>query len=124
MLIAGLFCIIGHAWPIYFRFKGGKGIAVAGAISLMLDWRHFLIVLGVFLVGAIVSKRVSVGSLCASLAYPFAFWILGEVSVLRFILSALIVITVFWLHRENIKRLAKGEEPPFKFKTSASKDNS
>ena len=107
-------CLIGHCWPVYFRFKGGKGVSVAGAIAVWLDWRLILILIAVFLILAFVSKRVSVGSLSAALAYPFAMLLLGGFDWHQLALGFLILVLVFFTHRENIKRIIAGTEPVFR----------
>ena len=107
-------CLVGHTWPLYFRFKGGKGVSVAGAIGIWLDWRLFLILIAVFLILAFASKRVSVGSLAAGLAYPFVMLLLGGFAWHQLALGFFILALVFFSHRENIKRIAAGTEPEFR----------
>lgn len=107
-------CLIGHCWPIYFRFKGGKGVSVAGAIAVWLEWRLILILIAVFLILAFASKRVSFGSLSASLAYPFAMLLLGCFAWYQLALGFFILVLVFFTHRENIRRIIAGTEPVFR----------
>lgn len=107
-------CLIGHCWPAYFRFKGGKGVSVAGAIAVWLDWRLILILIAVFLILAFVSKRVSVGSLSAGLVYPFAMLLLGGFAWHQLALGFFILVLVFFTHRENIRRIIAGTEPVFR----------
>ena len=107
-------CLLGHSWPIYFRFKGGKGVSVAGAIAIWLDWRLFLILIAIFLILAFVSKRVSVGSLSAGLSYPFVMLLLGGFSWHQLALGFFILALIFFSHRENIKRIIAGTEPVFR----------
>ena len=106
--------LVGHTWPLYFRFKGGKGVSVAGAIAIWLDWRLFLILIAIFLILAFVSKRVSVGSLSAGLAYPFVMLLLGGFSWHQLALGFFILALIFFSHRENIKRIIAGTEPVFR----------
>ena len=66
--IAGMGCFLGHAFPIFFGFKGGKGVTVGAAIALMTDWKAFLIILAVFVIAFMISKIVSVSSISAAVA--------------------------------------------------------
>lgn len=106
--------LIGHCWPLYFRFKGGKGVSVAGAIAVFLDWRLFLILVAVFLLAAFFSKRVSVGSLAAGAAYPIVMFALGGFAWHQLALAFFILVLVFFSHRANIGRLINGTEPVFR----------
>jgi glycerol-3-phosphate acyltransferase PlsY len=112
--VAAMACIAGHCWPVFFDFKGGKGVAVAGGIALYLDIRFFLACLGVFLIGALISKRVSVGSISACIAYPFLQLLMGERYIPHLLIGGLIFLVVIIQHRSNIKRLARNEEPEVK----------
>ena len=107
-------CLIGHCWPLYFGFKGGKGVSVSGAIAVWLDWRLILILVAVFLLAAFLSKRVSVGSLAAGAAYPIAMLLLGGFAWHQLALAFFILALVFFTHRGNIKRLLNGTEPVFR----------
>ena len=89
-------------------------MSVAGAIGIWLDWRLFLILIAVFLILAFASKRVSVGSLAACLAYPFVMLLLGGFAWHQLALGFFILALVFFSHRENIKRIAAGTEPEFR----------
>nr|WP_325301132.1 glycerol-3-phosphate 1-O-acyltransferase PlsY [uncultured Oscillibacter sp.] len=114
---AALFCLLGHMFPCMFRFKGGKGILSGGAVALMIDWRVALVVWGGFLILAILTKYVSLGSLWAGASFPFATWIFHPgtagpdpaIIALAFLLGGLVV----WKHRGNIKRLLAGNESKF-----------
>ena len=115
MAIAGAFCIIGHCFPLYFGFRGGKGVSVSGCIALLLDWRMFLIIVAVFGVAAVLSGRVSLGSVTAALAYPWAYLLLpGNGIDSGFWVCCLVMVLVIFLHRANIGRLLRGTEPKFK----------
>ena len=110
---AALFCLLGHMFPCMFGFKGGKGILSGGAIALMVDWRVALVVWGGFLLLAILTKYVSLGSTWAGASFPFATWFCFPdqpvVVVLAFLCGGLVV----WKHRANIKRLLSGTESNF-----------
>ena len=108
----GLFCLLGHMFPCMFRFKGGKGILSGGAIAIMIDWRVALVVWGGFLILAILTKYVSLGSVWAAAAFPFATWFVYR-DVRLTALGALIGVLVLYMHRSNIHRLLTGTENKF-----------
>ena len=113
-LFAGLFCMIGHMVPCMFRFKGGKGVLSGGIVAIMLDWRVALIVWGGFLLLAVLTRYVSLGSIFAGTAFPFATYFVMHSLVLA-ILSGCCGALLIWGHRANIRRLLKGEENKFSF---------
>ncbi|MEE1319003.1 MAG: glycerol-3-phosphate 1-O-acyltransferase PlsY [Ruminococcus sp.] len=118
MYISGFACIIGHSYPIYFHFKGGKGIVTAAGMMLVLDWRVFLLILGTFLIVFICSKIISLSSLVSAVLFGFYTFILayfvdhGTALYITFCTTAAFGIGVFVIikHKDNIKRLMKGEE--------------
>ena len=111
---AGLFCLLGHMFPCMFKFKGGKGILSGGTIALMMDWRVALVVWGGFLVLAILTKYVSLGSCWAGASFPFATWFVYENGVLT-VLAVIIGGLILWKHRGNIVRMIHGNENKFSF---------
>ena len=111
--VGGLACLVGHCFPILHGFHGGKGVSVGAAIALAVDWRVFLVVVAAFLLAALLSRKVSLGSVCGSVAITVAAFIF-HVSTPRLILSIIGMIIVIFQHRENLSRLIKGTEPDFK----------
>ena len=109
---AGLFCLLGHMFPCMFHFRGGKGILSGGAIAIMIDWRVALVVWGGFLILAIATKYVSLGSCWAGASFPFATWFVFWDPILL-VLAAVMGGLILWKHRENIKRLLAGNESKF-----------
>jgi len=115
-LVAGIFVILGHMFPVYFGFKGGKGVLTAAALILTLDWRIFLIGIGLFIAVVLSTKYVSLGSMIGVSVVPFCvyffydrnWWFVGA--------TVLIAAIVVFMHRANIKRLINGTESKFKFK--------
>lgn len=106
-------CLIGHCWPVWFGFRGGKGVSVSACIALVLDWRVFLVIAAVFAVAALASKRVSVGSMAAALVCPWSRLLFaGETDAVFWVCLWMMVVVLF-LHRGNLRRLLRGEEPPF-----------
>ena len=109
---AGLFCLLGHMFPCMFHFKGGKGILSGGAIAIMIDWRIALVVWGGFLILAILTRYVSLGSCWAGASFPFATWFVYH-NVVITVLGAVIGLLILYMHRGNIKRLLTGTENKF-----------
>ena len=109
-VIGSLFAITGHLFPVYYGFKGGKGVLCGLASLLMVDWRIGLLVVAVFAVVVAICKRVSLGSICACASAPLWCLLLG-VPGLHTVYVLLAASWLIWCHRSNIKRLLKGEEP-------------
>lgn len=109
---SGIACLVGHCFPIYHNFKGGKGVSVGAAIALAVDWKVFLWVVAAFLLGALLSKKVSLGSICAAVSITIAALVF-QVSTPRLILCIVGMVLVVFQHRENIKRLINGTEADF-----------
>lgn len=109
---AGVFCLLGHMFPAMFKFKGGKGILSGGTIAWMIDWRVALVVWGGFLILAIATKYVSLGSCWAGLSFPFVSWFVYH-SFLILVLAVICGGLILFQHRENIKRLIHGTENKF-----------
>lgn len=115
--IAGLFCMIGHSFPVYFKFKGGKGILVGASVMLCTSIPTFVLSLLIFGIVVGFTKYVSLGSIMASLMYPFilarmnaVFYTLPGRSDLGEMFAFVMACITIFLHRENIKRLGKGTE--------------
>ncbi len=120
--LCGFFCIVGHSYPVFFKFKGGKGIVTAAATMLVTDWRVFVMILATFLIIFICSKIISLASIiCAALfpLYTFIMCFFIDYLILHYELwyvfgsvatALLISIFVIIKHASNIKRLINGEE--------------
>ena len=117
VLIGGLGCELGHMFPVFFGFKGGKGILSGGTLVWLLDWRVALIAWGLFAALWLATKYVSLGSVSAAVSMPIATWFFCGHSALYTALAAVIAALVVWCHRENIRRLARGEERKFRWHT-------
>jgi glycerol-3-phosphate acyltransferase PlsY len=109
LAIVGVAAFVGHVFPVWLRFRGGKGVATAAGVLTAFDWRVALAVLVVWLAVAAVTRYSSLASIAAAVAAPFvAWWLAGTGPVLAAVagMSALIVLR----HRANIAKLARGEE--------------
>ena len=123
VLLGGLGCELGHMFPVFFGFKGGKGILSGGTLVWLLNWRIGLIAWGLFAVLWLLTRYVSLGSLCATLSMPVSTYFFCGRSVLYTVLAVLVASLVVWCHRENITRLLRHEERRFRWHTGAPKDN-
>jgi glycerol-3-phosphate acyltransferase PlsY len=111
---AGTFSVIGHNWPVYFNFRGGKGILTTATVIFMLDWRIGLSVLALFIIIVAITRYVSLGSIVGSVAVPMAAWIFGH--DLFFILFMIFLgFLAIFRHKANIKRLIEGNENKLSF---------
>lgn len=110
---SGMACLIGHCFPVFYKFKGGKGVSVGAAIALVLDWRMFLICLVAFALVAVLTRKVSLSSCAAAVSLPVASLLLSSPKpiVVMCILGATLVV---FRHRENLRRVLNGTEPDFK----------
>ena len=116
---AGLFCVLGHIFPLYFKFKGGKGVAACTGMVIIVDWRIALILFVVFIGVILISKWISLGSIVIALLYPvliFAFYKNFILVAVALLFTAIVIVA----HRENIKRLAKGTENKISIKNKKS----
>lgn len=112
LLIAGLGSIIGHNWPLYFGFKGGKGVLTTFAVLLMMDWKIALTLFGIFIICVIIFKIVALGSVSVAVLFPIISYIgiYGEKSYFFIGISILLSCLVIFRHLANIKRIIKGTE--------------
>ena len=110
----GLSTLVGHIWPVWLNWKGGKAVATGLGVFLGLSWQVGLATLGVFLLIITLFRIVSLASVCAALALPLIMFLSFENSnfSLPFLMVSLLAMTlVIWRHRENIARIIKGKEP-------------
>ena len=107
---AGMFCLLGHMFPVTFR--GGKGILSGGTIALMIDWRVALVVWGGFLILAIATRYVSLGSCWAGLSFPFVTWFVYQDELIA-VLAVIIGGLILFKHRGNMVRIVQGTESKF-----------
>ena len=120
--VAGISVILGHMFSIYYKFKGGKGIATGIGVILVLNWQIALIVALFALLVMLLSRYVSLGSISGVTLYFVLSIFLRDANIIAgptitFVVTALIIaVLIIYKHRENIKRLKKGEENKISFK--------
>lgn len=114
VLVAGLACIVGHIFPAFYEFKGGKGILAGSILVIMLDWRMALVAWCLFFLSVVLTRFVSLGSIIAAASVGVTAFFLYDrpVYILLAVVTAALVI---WSHRSNVVRLLKGNENKFKF---------
>lgn len=110
-ILFGAFAILGHIFPVFAKFNGGKGVATLGGVIAAVHPIAWLISLGVFLIVLIISRYVSLSSIIAALAFPFLIiFVLKDYSVVLNLFSIFIAVVIVFMHRKNIGRLLKREE--------------
>lgn len=117
--LAGLFAIIGHTFPVFFKFKGGKGIATSLGVLITTNWQIGLICLVFALVLMVLTQMVSVGSIAAAILYPVLTIFINQNYIAdgNYIIFAIILaVLIVFNHRENVKRLLSGTENKISFK--------
>ena len=113
LAVACAAALTGHCFPIYYRFRGGKGVSASACIALLLDWRFFLLLLALFVIVFLLGRRVSLCSISAAAAFPWLYLLLNPGWSPALLLCLYVMVLVIWLHRPNIQRLLRGEEKPF-----------
>jgi glycerol-3-phosphate acyltransferase PlsY len=110
--LAALCAVAGHMFPVWLRFKGGKGVATGLGVFVALAPRAVLIVFVVFVAVVAITRYVSLGSIVAAALFPFAFWLTAAraFSSLTFFLSCVIALLIVVKHKDNIGRLVTGAE--------------
>ena len=134
LYVGGIFCLLGHVFPVYFGFRGGKGVVTCAAMITMIDWRAALIGITIFIVLLICTRIVSLSSILTLLCHPIVTYLLTYYSDYRqgflcrfkdvpfsFVISntvfaALLAVVVLLTHIPNIRRILKGQEKKIKFR--------
>jgi glycerol-3-phosphate acyltransferase PlsY len=131
--IAGVVCVIGHIFPLYFGFKGGKGVLTSAAMIALIDWRVFIIVISIFIIMLIVTKIVSLSSMVAAASFPVTNFLLtyfldyrgGNTAVtLSYVIATTVIALVLAVilivkHKSNIERIKNGTEKKISVKHKA-----
>lgn len=113
-ILAGVSCIIGHIFPIFMGFRGGKGLACLGGVILAYDWRLFLVMLLAELLIVLVVDYICVVPITASVAFPVVYAVQTGDRIGTFLLLGCAVVILF-KHMENIQRIRNGSEAHFSF---------
>ena len=115
--VAGLFVLFGHLFPLYFGFKGGKGVMTMLGVIFVINPLVFLVLCVLFVPVVFISKIVSLASILGAVIYPvltwLSLWMKGNKPVFETVCAALVAAIILFMHRENIKRLLNGTENRF-----------
>ncbi len=113
--LAGLCAMLGHCFPVFYGFRGGKGVLAGGAMILLIDWRVAAVSWGLFILAVLITRYVSLGSILAAAAYPITAAIfIGRPAAV--ILAAAAAVLLIGRHHANISRLIHGTESKLKFR--------
>ena len=115
-LVAGIFVILGHMFPVYFGFRGGKGVLVGAVMLLLFDWRIFLVAFVLFFAAVFATRWISLGSILGAVSFPITTFAFYRDPVLTAMAYGMAVAVIF-MHRSNIVRILHGEENKFSFKS-------
>ena len=121
-MLAGVSTMIGHMFPVFFGFRGGKGILSGGAVAIMMDWRVFVIGFSVFLLIFIFTHYVSLGSIMAAITFVILFVIIYWGQPWIYGLGTMIAVLAIYMHRGNIDRLLHGAERKTYLRKSKNKE--
>lgn len=119
--VAGIAVIVGHTFPIFFKFKGGKGVATSLGVLIMSNWQIGLICLVFAIILIALTQMVSVGSIAAAILYPVLTLFIPQNYIVPgnyLIYSIILAVIIVFNHRENVKRLLKGTENRISFKNT------
>ena len=114
--VCGFFVMLGHCFPVFYKFRGGKGVLAAGAILIVLDWRLALISWGTFIILTAITRYVSLAAMVGGAAYPIIQMLLKLGGFWEITASFMCAILLIARHEANIRRLIKGEESKFSFR--------
>jgi acyl phosphate:glycerol-3-phosphate acyltransferase len=107
-MLAALGAFLGHLFPVWLRFKGGKGVAVYIGVLIGLFWPAAVLFCALWLATAVLTRYSSLSALVASVVTPFFLWWYGHLALT--LLFAVLTLLLFFMHRENIRRLQAGSE--------------
>ena len=110
LALIGLAAFAGHLYPVFFGFKGGKGVATSLGVILGLSWQTALALLGIWLLMSLIFRISSLAAITAAIAAPVLAWWLGT-DIAYVVTFSIIGITLVWRHRSNIRNLLSGNEP-------------
>ncbi len=116
-VFAGVFCVVGHIFPVFMRFRGGKGLAALGGLILAYNPLVFLILLGVELVIVLIVDYICIVPITASVAFPIIYASMenGTAATIGAIVYGLMAVIILYKHIENLRRIRNGTEAHFSF---------
>ena len=117
--LAAIFAVVGHTFPVFFKFKGGKGVATALGVLIIVNYQIGLICLLFALVLMVATRIVSLGSIMAAVLYPILTLFMHDNYIVEgnyFVFSLILAAIVIFNHRTNLKRLLEGKENKLSFK--------
>jgi glycerol-3-phosphate acyltransferase PlsY len=124
MATAALFAVLGHVFPVWLKFKGGKGVATALGVFALLFPKAVLVSLAVFIIVVVVTRYVSLGSVLAALSFPAAAYFFYHPDWTSLALAAAVSVAVILKHHQNIRRLLAGTESRFGSKKTSAAEKS
>ncbi|MCI8526244.1 MAG: glycerol-3-phosphate acyltransferase [Oscillospiraceae bacterium] len=115
-MLGGAFTVLGHLFPVFFQFRGGKGVLCSATLAGMMDWRILVVLLAVFILAVALTRYVSLGSCLGAAGYvpAFAWRFPGDWPVLG--IALVLALAALVMHRKNIRRILKGEESRLSFR--------
>lgn len=115
---AALFVVLGHLFPVWLKFRGGKGVATGMGAFLLLAPKSVLAVIAIFFLVVLFFRYVSLGSIVAVMFFPILVWIFHTTSASLVFAAVMAAVLILLKHRENLRRLASGTEPRFSLRHS------
>lgn len=121
--VAAIACLTGHCFPVFFRFKGGKAVAVTAGIGLYMDWRVFLVCVAVYALAFLIKKTASIASLSGVSFMPIMMLIFGGYTVSQYVVAIVAVAFVWAMHWQNIVRIVHHEEKTFSMNKKSDRES-
>jgi glycerol-3-phosphate acyltransferase PlsY len=113
MAVGALFAVLGHIFPVWLKFKGGKGVATALGVFILLFPKAILIALGIFILVVALSRYVSLGSIVGAIAFPIVGWFFYHPDWISMLLASAVSLVIILKHHKNIRHLLAGDENRF-----------